>query len=59
MKATYYLYQIVDDQNNVFDSYDGTIAETREEARMLKRMAEETTGEKFRILKYKVAEYVR
>lgn len=57
MKATEYLYQIVDDNFRIVE--DTPIAETREQAREVKRKLERKTKNKYRIIQYAVNKVVR
>lgn len=56
MKATNFLYQLVD---NNFRVVDAPIAETREQAREVKRILEKDAQQKFKIVKYEVVGTVR
>ena len=57
MKVTEYLYQIVDTNFRIVD--DAPIAETREQAREVKRKLEQQTSNKYRIVQYAVNKVVR
>ena len=57
MKATEYLYQIVDTNFRIVDN--APIAETREQAREVKRSLEQQTSNKYRIVQYAVNKVVR
>lgn len=57
MKATEYLYQIVDTNFRIVDNTP--IAETREQAREVKRKLEQQTSNKYRIVQYAVNKVVR
>lgn len=57
MKATEYLYQIVDTNFRIVDNTP--IAETREQAREVKRKLERQTNNKYRIVQYAVNKVVR
>lgn len=56
MKATNFLYQVVD---NNFRVVDAPIAETREQAREVKRVLEKNTQQKYKIVQYVVEKVVR
>lgn len=56
MKATNFLYQVVD---NNFRVVDAPIAETREQAREVKRTLEKSTQQKYKIVQYAVEKVVR
>lgn len=57
MKATEYLYQIVDTNFRIVDN--APIAETREQAREVKRSLEQQTSNKYRIVQYAANKVVR
>lgn len=56
MKATNFLYQVVD---NNFRVVDAPIAETREQAREVKRILEKNTQQKYKIMQYAAEKVVR
>lgn len=58
LKATNYLYQIVDKDYAIVQGVEN-VAETREDARVLKSFAESALGEKVYILQYAVTKVVR
>ena len=57
MKASDYLYQIVDHNGKIVD--DSPISETREMARQVKRTMETTYNRKYKIVQYAAIKTVR
>jgi hypothetical protein len=58
LKATNYLYQIVGRDNKIVEGVQN-VAETREDARFLKRVAEKAVGDKVYILQYAATKVIR
>lgn len=56
MKATNHLYQVIDNNYRIVDA---PIAETREQAREIKRTLESNLGGKFKIVQYSAQKVVR
>ena len=57
MKATNFLYQVVDNNFRIVEN--APIAETREQAREVKRTLEKNTQQKYKIVQYAVEKVVR